>query len=129
MDQVTFGVVGSGFMGTVLAQAASELPYARCVGVADIDSLRAKTLADSAGCEAYEDFRQMLSQQRPKAVIIATPEDLHLGPAMAAAEQGCAIFMEKPLATSLQDADEIVGACGRDGRELMMGPLLRFEGN
>ena len=129
MDQVTFGVVGSGFMGTVLAQAASELPYARCVGVADIDSLRAKTLADSAGCEAYEDFRQMLSHQRPKAVIIATPEDLHLGPAMAAAEQGCAIFMEKPLATSLQDADEIVDACGRYGVKLMMGHLLRFEVN
>ena len=53
MDQVTFGVIGSGFMGTVLAQAASELPYAHCVGVADIDPLRAKTLADSAGCEAY----------------------------------------------------------------------------
>src|SRR4030066_1953242 len=116
-------------MGTVLAQVASELPYARAVGAADIEPLRAKTLADSAGCEAYEDFRQMLSQQRPKSVIIATPEDLHLGPAMAAAEQGCAIFMEKPLATSLQDADEIVDACGRYGVKLMVGHLLRFEVN
>jgi predicted dehydrogenase len=129
MDQVTFGVIGCGFMGTVLAQTASELPYARCVGVADIDLQRAEALGHWAGCEAYEDFRQMLSRQRPQGVIVATPEDLHRGPAIAAAEHGCDVLLEKPLATSLQDADEIVDACSRHGVRLMLGHLLRFEVN
>jgi predicted dehydrogenase len=129
MDQVTFGVVGCGFMGTVLAQAASELPYARCVGVADIDPQHAETLAHWAGCEAYADSREMLSRHRPQGVIIATPEAFHREPAITAAEHGCDILLEKPLATSLLDADEIVEACSRQGVKLMLGHVLRFEVN
>jgi len=41
MKEITFAVIGSGFMGNVLARAASELPYARCVGAADVETARA----------------------------------------------------------------------------------------
>ena len=129
MDAITFGVIGSGFMGTVLAKTASALPYARCVGAADIDFSHAQGLAAATGCSAYADFREMLAQQKPRAVIIATPEDLHCEPALAAAEQGCDIFMEKPLATSLPDADQMIEACDSRGLRLMVGHVLRFEIN
>ena len=129
MDPITFGVIGSGFMGGVLAHTASELPYARCVGAADTALARAETLGQALGCKAYGSYEEMLDREKPGAVIIATPEDSHREPALAAAAHGCHIFMEKPLATSLQDADSIIEACAHHQVKLMMGHVLRFEIN
>ncbi len=129
MEEITFAVIGAGFMGTVLAKTASALPHVRCVGAADINLGHAQELAAATGCSAYSDFKVMLAKQKPRAVIIATPEDLHCEPALAAADQGCDIFLEKPLATSLEDADIIIDACARHRVKLMMGHILRFEIN
>jgi predicted dehydrogenase len=129
MDPITFGVIGSGFMGGVLARTASELPYARCVGAADTALARAETLGQALGCKAYGNYEEMLDREKPDAVIIATPEDSHREPALAAAAHGCHIFMEKPLATSLPDADGIIEACAHHQVKLMMGHVLRFEIN
>jgi len=129
MEPITFGVIGSGFMGSVLAHTASEFPYARCVGAADSALPRAQALSQTLGCKAYESFEELLKREKPAAVIIATPEDSHLEPALAAAAHGCHIFMEKPLATSLQDADKIIAACAHHQVKLMMGHVLRFEIN
>jgi predicted dehydrogenase len=129
MEQVSFGVIGAGFMGGVLARSAAGFPHARCLGVADTDLTRAEGLARAMGCKAHGDFAQMLDVEKPDAVIIATPEDTHREPALAAADHGCAIFMEKPLATTLGDADRILEACRRHQVKLMMGHILRFEIN
>jgi predicted dehydrogenase len=127
MEDITFAVIGSGFMGGVLARVGSELPYARCLAAADIDLERAQRLTRSYGGEPYQDFRQMLGEQRPQAVLIATPEPAHLEPVLAAAEAGCDIFLEKPMATTLEDADAILAACRSAGVKLMIGYILRFE--
>jgi predicted dehydrogenase len=126
---VSFGVIGSGFMGGVLAHTAIGFPYTRCVGVADTDLTRAEALGHELDCKAYGDFEKMLETEKPDAVMIATPEDSHREPALAAAAHGCDIFMEKPLATSLQDADRILEACSRHHVRLMVGHILRFEIN
>jgi predicted dehydrogenase len=127
MDEITFAVIGSGFMGGVLARVGSELPYARCVACADIDADRAGRLAKDYGGAPYQDYTKMLAEQHPQAVIIATPEYCHLEPVQAAAAAGCQIFLEKPMATSLEDADNILSACQRAGVKLMVGYILRFE--
>lgn len=127
MKDITFAVIGSGFMGNVLVKAASELPYAKCVGAADVELARARNLTNTYGGNAYQDFHEMLDKENPQAVIIATPEHNHLEPVIAAAEHGAQVFLEKPMATSLKDADEIVKVC-KDARvKLMIGYILRFE--
>jgi predicted dehydrogenase len=127
MKDLTFAVIGSGFMGSVLACVGSQLPYARCVGAIDVDEARAKKLAAAYGGKAYQDFNQLLDRERPDAVIIATPEPYHLEPVKAAAQCGAHIFLEKPMATSLEDADAILKACSEAGVKLMIGYILRFE--
>ena len=69
----------------------------------------------------------MLDKENPQVVFIATPEQGHLEPALAAAEHGAQVFLEKPMATSLEDADEINRACKAAGVKLMIGYILRFE--
>jgi len=127
MRDITFGIIGCGFMGTVLARAASELPYAECVGAADVDLSRANQLAATYGGRAYQDLREMLDKAKPQAVFIATPECDHLGPVVAAAARGAQIFLEKPMATTLADAAAIDEACKDAKVKLMIGYILRFE--
>lgn len=62
---------------------------------------------------AYSDFEEMLTHERPDAVFIATPEGDHLKPTIASVQQGCHLFGEKPLATTLQDAEAIIAASSK----------------
>src|SRR4030067_1198975 len=102
MKESTFSVIGSGFMGSVRARAASQLPYAHCVAACDLDPERATKLVDEVGGEAFEDFEEMLEKRPAEAVIIATPQPDHLQPVLAASRTGSHILLEKPVATPLR---------------------------
>ncbi len=127
MKHINIGVIGSGFMGALLTKAACELPYVNCVGAADIDVSRASKLVNDVGGQAYDDYEEMLENEKPQAVIIATPEPYHLEPVRAAASRGMQIFLEKPMATTLEDADAINKICHNANVMLMIGYILRFE--
>lgn len=129
MEEITFAVIGAGFMGTVLARVGKELPYARCIAAADPNFDNAQKLVGAYGGTPYQSYSDMFKNERPDAVIVATPEDQHRAPALEAAGHGCHIFLEKPLATTLEDADAIVQGCEEAGNKLMVGHILRFEVN
>lgn len=68
------------------------------------------------GLATYADYREMLAQERPDVVLVATPDHLHTAPVLAAIDAGVkGILCEKPLATSLEDADRIVAAAEAAG--------------
>jgi predicted dehydrogenase len=68
------------------------------------------------GLSVYEDYRKMLEQERPDLVAVATPDNLHTEPVLAAIELGArGIFCEKPLATSLEEADRMIAAAHSAG--------------
>ncbi len=129
MEELTFAVIGAGFMGKVLARVGHELPYARCVAAVDIDLASAEDLCARFGGRAFEGYDRMFRELRPDAVIVATPEFDHRAPTLAAAGHGCHVFVEKPFATTLDDADAMILGCERAGVKLMVGHILRFEVN
>jgi UDP-N-acetylglucosamine 3-dehydrogenase len=129
LQDITFAVIGAGFMGKVLARVGHELPYARCVGAADINLVNAQKLVNSYGGKAYLDYQEMLDRERVDSVVVATPEYLHRQPVLAACQHGCHVFVEKPFATTLADADAMIQACRDAGVTLMVGHILRFEVN
>ncbi len=114
-------------MGGVLTRVGSELPYTQFVGAADIDFNRAQELVMRFGGNAYKNYSELLIQEHPDVIIVATPESDHLNPVKAAAEMGCHLFVEKPLATTMEDADSIINACADADVILMVGYILRFE--
>jgi predicted dehydrogenase len=114
-------------MGNILAKTANKVPSTICVGAADVILDRAQALKAQYGGKAYQDFYELLDKENPQAVFIATPEPIHTNPAKAAAEHGAQVFLEKPMATSLEDADTINKACKDAGVKLMIGYILRFE--
>ena len=120
-------MIGSGFMGGVLARVGSELPYVQCIAAADSDFDRARKLTSVYGGTPYQDYQELFDHHRPDVVIVATPEAHHVAPVEAAARAGCHIFLEKPMATTLEDADSIIESCDDAGVKLMIGYILRFE--
>lgn len=127
MTRVPVAVVGAGWFGRKHALALAGIGAAELVGITDVDLDRAERVAAEAGTRAYPDLDAMLRGARPRLVTIATPESLHLEPALTALAAGCDLFVEKPLATSGADARAIADAAARHGRRLAVGHLLRFE--
>jgi len=126
MQNVKLGSIGFGWMGQLLGRVAAELPYVTLCAASDpVEQAAAK--AQELGARVYTDYTEMLNKERLDGVIIATPEAMHVDPVIQAADAGCHIFLEKPIARTIAEADQIISACKEHGRKLMIGYLLRFE--
>ncbi len=116
-----FGVIGTGIFGENHALVYSRLPEAELVAVCDIDAERAKAVAEKYGARTYyTDYQELLSNPDIQAVSVATPDFAHRDIAVAAAQAKKHILCEKPLATTLEEAQEIVNAAGEAGVKLMV---------
>ena len=121
------GVVGAGFMGRAYAQIVHDHPLAVLVGIADTDLATGQRAADPLGVSAYAETETLLERERPDGLIIATVEDAHRGPALAAFARGVGVLIEKPLATTIADGQAIINAATAAGTLLMVGHILRFD--
>jgi predicted dehydrogenase len=108
-EQLGLGLVGAGRFGAALLEAAAEVPGLRPVAVADRDPDRARALAATFRLEACDPGR-LLADPRVQVVAIATTPDGHAALALAALRAGRHVFCEKPLATTLEDAGEVLAA-------------------
>ncbi|HVB11433.1 MAG TPA: Gfo/Idh/MocA family oxidoreductase, partial [Bacillota bacterium] len=98
MTQMGIVVVGAGYMGTKFARLLHARPDARLVGVYDLDAPRAHALAEQCGTRPLRDLDEALTLPDVQGVVVATPEQDHLVPCMAAAAAGLPVLVEKPLA-------------------------------
>jgi predicted dehydrogenase len=116
-----FALVGAGLFGERHAQAYSRHPSVRLAAVCDLDETRARRLAQTYGAEGYTTkLDGILSDPAIKAVSVATPDHAHRAVAVACAEAGKHILVEKPLATTVEDAEAIVAAARTAGVVLMV---------
>ncbi len=113
MDKLKTGLVGCGKVGDFHAKALAAL--SRFTAVCDADIVRAKAFAARYGATAYSDVSQMCRAEKLDMVSICTPHPLHAGPAIAAADCGCHVLVEKPLASTIEDCDAIISAAERNG--------------
>ena len=101
-------------------------PRARLVAVADIDRERAERTAQQYGGEFYTDYQELLANPAVEAVCVTTWPLAHAAAAIDAAQAGKHILCEKPIATTLADADAMVAAAERAGVKFTMGYQTRF---
>lgn len=126
--QFGIGVVGSGRIGTLRAQMAARHPAVAFLGVSDRDGVRAAKLASSTGAAFHtDDSMALIHDPRVDAVVVSTPEADHVDPIIAALEAGKPVLVEKPLATTLADADRILDVLARTGGDLRVGYSRRFK--
>ena len=124
-EPIRVGVIGIGHLGRHHARIVSALEGARLTAVVDTVEERAAAAAASTGAVAHADFRAVLGQV--DAVTIAVPTELHRDVAMPFLERGIAVLVEKPMARSLQEADEMIAAAEAGGATLAVGHTERYN--
>ena len=118
-------VVGVGHLGRHHARILSSLPGCDLVAVADTNERRAEEVAAATGTRPLFDSRRLIGQV--DAVTIAVPTERHRDVAMPFLQSGVPVLVEKPLARSLEEADEMIGAAARAGVVLAVGHTERFN--
>lgn len=113
-----FGIVGCGMIADFHARAIAEVRGAKLVACYDQFAAAADRLAGRYGCAPYYDLRRMLEDPAVDVVTIGTPSGAHMEPAVAAAEAGKHVIVEKPLEITLRRCDRIIDACEAAGVKL-----------
>jgi predicted dehydrogenase len=124
-------VVGVGAFGRNHARIYKQLQQAggvRLVAVVDSDKGRAEAIAHDSGCLAFGSVKEMLSARcEVSAASVAVPTVLHFDVARSLMEAGVDVLIEKPLATTLQEADELIQIALSKRRVAQVGHLERFN--
>jgi predicted dehydrogenase len=119
------GVVGVGHLGRHHARLYASMPGVRLVGVADSDPEQAKKIAAEYDCEPYRSASELVG--KVQAASVAVPTVFHREVAVELLEGGVDVLVEKPLATSLDEADAINRTAEEHGRLVMVGHTERFN--
>jgi predicted dehydrogenase len=120
-------VVGLGNMGMSHALAYTRIPDFEVVGVCT-RSIAGKTLPKAlAGAERHSNYDQAIARLTPDVVSINTLPGTHADYAIKAMEAGAHVFVEKPLAETVERAERVVETARRTGRKLVVGYILRHH--
>ena len=128
MGRVQLAVIGCGYWGPNLVRTFSEMRTAAVAAVADLDRVR----LDEIGMRhphietLVEDYTELLGRDLDAAVV-CTPPETHHEIVRACLERGLDVFVEKPLATSTADAQDLVDAAKDHGRILMVGHIGAYH--
>ena len=125
---LSVGLIGAGRIGTFHAQVVAErVPNAQLIAVADPRPEAAEALAARFGTQAFTDPVQLINDPTVEAVLIAASSEAHADLIVAAAAAGKAIFCEKPMSLTLDDADRALAAVDSAGVVLQIGFNRRFD--
>ncbi|MDF2723251.1 MAG: oxidoreductase domain protein, partial [Paenibacillus sp.] len=124
------GIIGCGGISRRHAESCKQLS-GDCVikAVADIDPASAKARAETIGypVDMYQDYREMLKRDDIDIAVICTPPFAHKEPAVHALQAGKHVIVEKPMAGSLEECDEMIAAAETNNRKLAVVFQLRFQ--
>jgi predicted dehydrogenase len=123
---VNIGIIGVGGVGRVHLQHLRAVPGANIVAVADLDLTAANDVASHFAIRSYSDPIAMMDTENLHAVTIGTPPISHAPLAIAAAERGLHIFLEKPMAPTVADCENITRAADVAQVVLMLGFKKRY---
>lgn len=115
---IGFGIVGTGMIASFHAKAIEAISDAKLVACFDMVAERAEAFGAENACQAYSNLDEMLANPDVQVVTICTPSGAHLDPAVAAANAGKHVLVEKPLEITLERCDAIINACQAAGTKL-----------
>jgi scyllo-inositol 2-dehydrogenase (NAD+) len=129
MRQITVGIIGTGWCGGIRAQTCAANPLVRELHLAEIRHDRLAEVARATGARtATTDYRELLRNDAIDACYVsATPESLHYPMARECLLAGKHLFLEKPMAVELAEADELIGIAREKGVKFTIGYSQRFN--
>jgi predicted dehydrogenase len=129
MKQINLGIIGTGWCGGIRAVTASRSPLVDELHLAEIDRARLEEVAAQTNPTRTTDrWQDLVENPNVHAIVVsATPEDLHYPMAKAALESGKHVLLEKPIALTLDEADELIGLAEARSLKFTIGYSQRFN--
>ena len=126
--ELGLAVIGSGRIGTLRARLAAGHPAVRYIAVSDQDPDKARELAQTVRAQFHSgDNAEVIARPEVNAVVVSTSEGEHLAPILAAIELGKPVLVEKPIALTLDEADQVLHAIDRHGGNVRVGYSRRYK--
>lgn len=127
MTDLRVAVVGAGYLGRFHAQKYAAMPQVDLVGVVDLNRTQAEAVAKEVGSRAFTDIASLVKAGRLDAVSIVVPTGAHFETSRAFLEQGVDLLIEKPMTTTLEEADKLIALAEANGALIQVGHLERFN--
>lgn len=124
-DKIRAAVVGVGYLGKWHAEKYASLDNVDLIAVVDTNEVQAAAVAEKVGARACTDYRELFGQV--DAISIAVPTPLHYEVAKAFLENGVDLLIEKPITTTVKQADELIALAASNQRIIQVGHLERFN--
>jgi predicted dehydrogenase len=119
-------IIGAGRVSAAHARAVERTPGAKLVAVADVDGQRAEAFARRWGCRSFEDYAEALKRDDVRIATIALPHFLHERVTVDCCSAGKHVFIEKPMADTVEECDRMVRAAERSGVQLFVAHTQRY---
>jgi predicted dehydrogenase len=121
------GVIGLGAMGRHHVRVYNDLPRVELVAVSDVSTEAVNRMVSQFGIEGYADYLNMLDTANLDIVSIVVPTSLHCDVVLAAVERGVHVLVEKPIASTVAEAHQMIAAAQASDVRLMVGHIERFN--
>jgi UDP-N-acetylglucosamine 3-dehydrogenase len=126
MKKLGVAVIGTGFWGKNHARVYKELASTELVAICDVNTEKAKSVADQFGVKAYTTSTRMLKNEEIEAVSVCTWSTSLAKEALKALKAGKHVLVEKPMATNTKQAEKLLKTAERNDLHLIVGFLMRF---
>ena len=121
-------VIGAGYFSSFQYDAWNRIPEVEITALCNKDIGKAKPIMQKCGIgKHYNDYKEMIDQEKPDFVDIITPPETHLEMTKYAAERGVNVICQKPLAPTFEDAKKIVECAQKSGIRFMVHENWRFQ--
>jgi predicted dehydrogenase len=127
VGSVRVGVIGVGHLGMHHARVYTEILDAQLVGIADSCEERAHAIAEPFGVPCFTDINALIEHTHPDALSIVVPTSAHYEVAKRAMEQGMNVLIEKPVTTSVSEAESLLKLASKRNLILQVGHIERFN--
>jgi predicted dehydrogenase len=129
MEPIDVGIIGTGWCGSIRAIAAANSPMVGRLHLAEINEARLEKITAATGADrTTTDWEELVADPEIDAMIIsATPETTHHPMAKASLAAGKHVLLEKPMAITLEEADELIGIAESNGLKFTIGYSQRFN--
>ncbi len=125
MKTYGFGIIGCGMISEFHAKAIKDISNGKLIAVSSRKVNNTQRLVNNYGVEAYSDYNDMLGRDDIDIICICTPSGVHMESAIASAEAGKHVIVEKPLEITLERCDTIIEACSKENVRLC--PIFNFR--
>ena len=125
-NKLNIGVIGVGYLGRLHVQQLNTIPVANVVGIYDIDSKRAKAVGKEFSVKPFASVERLL--EKSDALSIVTPTRTHFEYALQAIRKGKHVFIEKPMTSTVEEAEQLVQEARQRGVKIQVGHIERFNG-